>query len=170
MFEQVRTPLSTASMGLELLNLAMSQQSFTTSTAISTRGQQQSSLSNQQLSARSTHGAGGGITQDDHELLLMVQESIRVAVGVFDHLIQYDALDNNDDEMLLHYQPIKAASMMNVVIAPMTLEARSKEVLLLGNLIDLRRLDSEAASGTLTVNLLIYSSNPSLILLTALEL
>ena len=152
----MRTPLSTASMGLELLNLVMSQQSFTTSTAISTRGQQLSALSNQQLSTRSTRGAvaGGGITQDDHELLLMVQESIRVAVGVFDHLIQYDALDNNDDEMLLHYQPVKAASMMNVVIAPMTLEARRKEVLLLGNLIDLHRLDTEAAAGTITVTLL----------------
>ena len=128
-------------MGLEVLHLVMSPQS---PIPTSTSGQQQQP----QTGAISSCG-GGAITQEDLELLVLVQESIRVAVGVFDHLIQYDALDHNDDEMALHYQPINAASMMSAVIAPMKLEAQRKEVFLSGNLMNLRLLDTEVSAGIL---------------------
>ena len=124
-------------MGLELLNLAMSQQlPFTTPT------EQQSTAD----------GTGIVFTHEDHEALLLVQESIGVAVSVFDHLIQYDALDRVDDAMDLHYQSINAANMLNIIIAPMKLEARSKEVTLIGNLIDTRQLNPTAAAACVDVD------------------
>ena len=140
-YEQIRTPLSTASMGLELLNLMASKQ-LQSSTKIPIMDKKKTTVSSRDNKK----------INDEHDVLWLVQESIRVAVGVFDHLIQYDALDHNDDEMALHYQPINAASMMSAVIAPMKLEAQRKEVVLLGNLVDLRRLSPTAFSATVEVD------------------
>lgn len=128
-------------MGLELLNLAVSQKlpPITTPTGHQT----------------TENGAGNVFnvfTQEDHEALILVQESIRVAVNVFDNLLQFDALDREDDAMDLKYQSINAASMLNKIIAPMKLEARSKEVTLVGNLIDCRQLSPTASEAFVEVD------------------
>ena len=127
-------------MGLELINL-MASKSKQSPPTLPTTDKKKSVVDSHDTAAH-----------EERDVLWLVQESIRVAVGVFDHLIQYDALDNNDDEMLLNYQTINAASMMNVVIAPMILEARSKDVILLGNLLDLRRLSPAASTAMVEVD------------------
>ena len=138
---EIRTPLSTASMGLELLSNLTTSSSSTTTTTIPTTN-----------TKKTVNGMHDAIIHDEHDVLWLVQESIRLSVSVFDHLIQYDALDHNDDEMALHYQSINAANMMNVVIAPMALEACRKDVMLSGNLVDLRRLSPTASSAMVDVD------------------
>ena len=128
-------------MGLELLSNLTTSSSSTTTTTIPTTN-----------TKKTVNGMHDAIIHDEHDVLWLVQESIRLSVSVFDHLIQYDALDHNDDEMALHYQSINAANMMNVVIAPMALEACRKDVMLSGNLVDLRRLSPTASSAMVDVD------------------
>jgi len=120
---EVRTPLSTAMMGLELLGLGSSQvasgDTFTSRRADGTITSRRvdGMLSSRRRSERSS--------RDDKEALELVYESIRVAENIFDSLIDFEVHDNSDQMMILQYEKMDWSKLIDSVIAPLKLQVRT---------------------------------------------
>jgi signal transduction histidine kinase len=108
---EVRTPLSTASMGLELMATAKFLASVAT---------------------ESTKNAPIAPADRDefNEELGLVQESLHVAEGIFNDLVEYDGLGSESAPLTLVYTPTRLPALVRQALGPLTLQARRGGVVL----------------------------------------
>ena len=103
---EIRTPLSTAAMGLELFHLGFGP-------------------------GWKPDGGGDATSAslgDLQEYLALVQESIKVAESIFDNLIEFDLHGHEKDTLTLKYEATDAAELVTAVVAPQNLHARRSGV------------------------------------------
>ena len=107
---EVRTPLSTASMGLELMANA------------------------RLLNTSHLSGQNGPISKADRdefsEELGLVQESLHAAESIFNDLVAYDALGSESEQLTLVYTPMRLSALVRQALGPLTLQARRGGVVL----------------------------------------
>ena len=110
---EVRTPLSTAMMGLELLGIDL-----------------QPSTANDEVEEQSLHfsSAVASLPREDLEALQLVHESLSVAVAIFDNLAEYDAHGHENQKMELNIITMNAATLITKIVKLLQLQARRSNV------------------------------------------
>ena len=106
---EVRTPLSTALMGLELLGMDLNDEAEADENIHSS-------------------SAVASLPQEDFEALQLVHESLRVAAAIFDNLAEYDALGHEDQKMDLTLTSLNIATLIHRIVRPLQLQARRSNV------------------------------------------
>ena len=105
---EVRTPLSTALMGLELLGVDVNDETVNENIHVS--------------------NAVASLPKEDFEALQLVHESLSVAVSIFDNLAEYDALGHENQKMDLNIMSLNAATLIHRIVRPLQLQARRNNV------------------------------------------
>ena len=106
---EVRTPLSTAMMGLELLGVNVNDEA------------------NEDENIH-TSSAVTSLPQEDFEALQLVHESLSVAVSIFDNLAEYDSLGHEHQKMDLNFISLNAATLIHRIVRLLQLQARRSNV------------------------------------------
>ena len=126
---EVRTPLSTAMMGLELLGLGSSQTASADGTLTTSRRADGTLTSRRVDGTLSSRRRSERSVREDKEALELIYESIRVAENIFDSLIDFEAHDNSDQMMNLQYEKVDWSKLIDSVIAPLKLQVRTDTTL-----------------------------------------
>ena len=113
---EIRTPMSTASMGLDLFNLGFV-------------GWEPASVDDPMSSS----------FMELQEYLAMVQESIRAVESIFDNLIEVDLHGQEKETLVLNFEATDASVLLKSVMMPLQVHARRSEM-------DLRMTSSGGAT------------------------